>query len=427
MISKKQHKKTLFTDKFLLSCLCLSLVLLSGCSNHKPRVIPDEVIAEINAKPKKLQDLYKLHYQEGQRNHVLNNMHIGVAAMEIGNFPIAKQVFTDAILEIEKVYSDTDEAAKARSLWYEEGSKIFKGEPYERASIYYYLGLIDLMEGDYENARAAFKSGILQDAFAEEKQFQCDFALLIFLEGWASHLLGDEDYAKQAFSEVKKLRPDFKFPDKNHNTLLIAETGRSPRKVADGVGHSELKYRRGKAFKENRVIFSIDDTKIAGYPMEDIYFQAASRGGRAVDKLIEGKAVFRKQASNIGLTLSDIANKGMLVSPLLGSAGGAASAVSGGLAVLGAVTTIAAIHANPHADVRYWKNLSDTIHIATLESTEVDTQFNISFADRNGKDYMDLKSEPAPKARDNQNIYWVRSRSSFNEKNKWHNIFNKNK
>ncbi|MFP3441488.1 hypothetical protein R0K18_27540, partial [Pantoea sp. SIMBA_133] len=82
----------------------------------------------------------------------------------------AKNTLTQARLEIENVYADSDAARKARSIWYEEAEKDFKGEPYERAMVYLYLGLIYLEEGDYGNARASFLAGLLQDAFAEEEQ-----------------------------------------------------------------------------------------------------------------------------------------------------------------------------------------------------------------------------------------------------------------
>ena len=46
---------------------------------------------------------------------------------------------------------------------------------------YYYRGVLYLRDGDYENARASFKGGMLQDGFAEEEQNRSDFALLSFL------------------------------------------------------------------------------------------------------------------------------------------------------------------------------------------------------------------------------------------------------
>ena len=140
------------------------------------------VVPAASANPPAGLDVYQKKLQaEGEQNWVLNQMEIGTRQLWSGNLDGAGTAFTDAIRKIELVYSADPNATKARSLWHEEGSKSFKGEPYERAMAYYYRGLIYLRKGDYENARAAFRQGQLQDAFAEDDQFQSDFASLMFL------------------------------------------------------------------------------------------------------------------------------------------------------------------------------------------------------------------------------------------------------
>ena len=166
---------------------------------------------------------------EGEQNRVLNEMEIGTRELWTDNLDGAAAAFTDAITQIEQVYSADPNAAKARSLWHEEGAKSFKGEPYERAMAFYYRGLIYLRKGDYENARAAFREGQLQDAFAEEDQNQADFALLQFLEAWASHLNGDFDLRDEALNRLKQLRPNFPGIGNDDDTLVLVETGSAPR------------------------------------------------------------------------------------------------------------------------------------------------------------------------------------------------------
>ena len=57
------------------------------------------------------------------------------------------------------------------------------------------VALAYLAEGDYENARASFKGGMLQDTLAADEKFNADFASLAFLEGWSSHCMGRKDAA----------------------------------------------------------------------------------------------------------------------------------------------------------------------------------------------------------------------------------------
>ena len=73
-----------------------------------------------------------------------------------------------------------------------------------KRQFYYYRGLLYLRAGDYENARAAFRQGQMQDAFAEAEQYQCDFAIMLFLEAWASHL--NHDYCL-LYTSIRQAAP----------------------------------------------------------------------------------------------------------------------------------------------------------------------------------------------------------------------------
>ena len=186
-------------------------------------------------------------------DRVLLTLQAGMTAMDEGDLQLAGQLFDDALEGITAVYGNSEQAARARGLWQNEQSKIYKGEPYERSMAHYYRGLLDLMAGDYDNARASFRGGLLQDAFAEEGQHRADFALLVFLDAWCSQQLGDEALANESYAELEGLRPGFQRPPADHRILVIGETGRAPRKLQDGIGGNKLVYRRGKRIEEESV------------------------------------------------------------------------------------------------------------------------------------------------------------------------------
>jgi len=391
--------------------------MVAGCATTGRRpatdVSPAELENYLSDKPDPLKPMYARVLQEGRGNFVLNQLQAGLAAMQSGNYELAESSFDLALMQIEAVYANNEEAARARSLWHEEGAKDFKGEPYERAMAFYYRGLLYLMRGDYENARACFKSGTLQDAFAEEEQNQCDFALLIFLEGWASQRLGDSDLAEAAFAELAKLRPDFSRPEPEHDTLVLVETGTSPRKVADGVGHAELKYRRGKKITEERVRLRLDEQTEAAYPMEDLFFQARTRGGRPIDKILEGKAVFLQGGLKIGTALTETASGVILGSTLLTNHSNATANVGAAIGAVGGVVTLVAINAKPHADTRYWKNLPDMVHVYTYRDggeQVLEAQFNS--VDGAPVELAPLPLQPVFDGKGNR-LIWARSRSSI--------------
>lgn len=355
--------------------------------------------------PPELAPYYQRLAAEGSRNAVLNHMEIGARALELGRVEVAEEQFDLALALIESVYGSSEGARKARSLWYEEGSKDFKGEPYERVMAYYYRGLLYLQQRDYGNARASFEGGMLQDAFAEEEQNRFDFALMAFLSGWASQQEKNEVLLQRSAGELKKLRPDFVLPAAGHDTLLVIETGNAPRKLADGVGHYELVYRRGKFFRETRAQAALKGALLPAYPMEDIFWQATSRGGRAVDRIVKGKAQFRNTNEGVGTVLSDAANTMQVLAPMSSGLG----QVAGAVGAVGAIQLLVASKVQAKADTRYWASLPDAVHVLTLKSVPGQT-VEIDFLDKDGTVLPELRKVVSLPAQGG--LVWVRSRNA---------------
>lgn len=78
-------------------------------------------------------------------------------------------------------FFDQKSEEKAASLWGNESDKVFKGEPYERGTLYMLLALSFLEHGNVDNALAAIKTGLLADSDSENQSYQADYALLHFL------------------------------------------------------------------------------------------------------------------------------------------------------------------------------------------------------------------------------------------------------
>ena len=389
---------TSFTGK-----LCAAVLALSQ---------PAAVIAQADEFDPRLQPVVQQLLAEGNRNFVLNHLRLGVQAMEIGQHDVAARSFDEALGVITSVYADSESAARARSLWVEEGQKDFRGEPYERAMAFYYRGVLDLMNGEYDTARAAFRSGLLQDAFAEEEQHRADFAMLLYLDGWSSFLLGDASMAAESFAEARVLRPDLPLPEAGDNVLVIAESGPSPRKLADGIGHAKLVYRRGKRFTEQRAALVTADGPQTLYPLEDIFWQASTRGGRPVDAILEGQLQFRNTTEGLGSVLSD-ASVAFTQNNNYYSGGGS----SGTANVVGAVGIVAlafAARSKPQADTRYWDNLPDAVHVMTRKlGTGAEPDWGVQYLDRAGNPVAGLEQGvDVHWDKRGNGLVWVRSRYS---------------
>jgi len=297
------------------------------------------------------------------KDRTLHQLQAGVAALREAQLEASARHLDEALEAIESVYSSAEGAAKARSLWYEEGAKDFKGEPYERAMAFYYRGLVYLTEADYENARASFRSALMQSSFAEEQRYRSGFATLMFLDGWCSQLLGDGAQAAEAYAEVSKYRHDWTPPSPDADTLVIAELAGAPRKVGDGVGNHEIVYRRARRTPEKRIEIAQGDGALRPFAMEDLYVQATHRGARAIDRIIDGKVSFQKATGAVGEAAATLASEGALLNAALD--GGAGRAL-GGVAAAGAIVALVSANVKPRADVRYWANLPESLHVATL-------------------------------------------------------------
>lgn len=372
MTSERVLKMMSFIDKRIFSIAFLAFVV-SGCANVGPTQYEkmDVSVSEkeiITSKPYYLQGEYTRFFEEGSRNQVLNLMVIGKTAFDNNDLEEAAIAFDNAIAKVEEVYSDSDSATKARSLWYEEGSKDFKGEPYERSLLYYYRGLIYLAEEDFENARASFLNSIMQDAFAEEEQYRSDFGSQLFLVGWSSRKMGSESLAKQAFDELATIAPGFIPPDPKDDILIIAESGTSPRKLADGVGHHQLVYRRGKKIIDNQVELVDGDGKTLKLETrEDIFWQASSRGGRQIDRIIDGQVSFKETTADIGKALSSIGTAAIYLSAPFEGAGN----IGSGFALVGVGMMAISANAKVRADTRNWDNIPNLLHFATASTENI--------------------------------------------------------
>lgn len=371
--------------------LIFAILISFGCtasntSTIKANMDLSEFQDFIESKPDKLKPISKRLLNEGKNNEVLNLMRMGLNAMQLEDFANAKWAFDNAISGIEKIYANSDQALRARSLWVEEGSKIFKGEPYERVMTYYYRGLLDIQDSDLQNARASFRGGMLQDAFAEEEQHRCDFAILLYLSGWCGQRITDDMLHKYTFEEFKKLRPDIPIPDAKDNVLILVETGKSPRKLSDGVGHYQLKIRKGRQFSDKHVRLKINEgASILVHPVEDIYWQASTRGGRQFDSILAGKANFKKQTASFGDATGKLGTGSMMAATIFESSASELQAVGAGIGLISVMSQVASSRTKTEADTRYWDNLPDQIHIASVHLPPGNHSLRFEFLDESGQ------------------------------------------
>lgn len=299
--------------------------------------------------PDGLRPYYDTLLEEGEWGAVLNLQRLGLEAIDQRRPDIAARAFDAAIARIELVYANSESARKARSLWSSEGVKDYKGEPYERAMAYYYRGLLFLAEGDYENARASFRSAEYQDTISNDETYAGDFGMMSLLAGWASACAGDPGMADDLYQRAATQQPEgLRPPPAGRATLLLVESGTAPVKTATGAYGEALKFQAG-----DNPFASVTAGDAVLPVLGDIGWQATTLGGRQVDTVLKGKANFREGSETVG-------EIGMI--GFQAAIGSGDSGAAGALAVVGIAAMMLSAATKAKADIRHWENLPDRVH-----------------------------------------------------------------
>lgn len=272
-----------------------------------------------------------------------------------------------------------------------EGSKTYKGDPYERAMNAFYLGLNYLWRGEPDNARAALKKGILADAEVGDEKFQVDNPLLFWMAGRMSRLMGKGGDATDFFTEASTAntfamqhgsRGDESGQVLNRpgegNLVLLVECGLGPEKYTAG-NMGELARFRPRWHPAQRCFVSIDGRSLGETTvLADVDYQARTLGGTEMEGIRKGKAVFKTSAIVAGEALLVLAandnNRDRQRTQAI---------VGGGLLLLGVLTST-------EADVRHWPTLPATVQAFTANVAPGAHTLELRFTDAAGTPLPDL-------------------------------------
>ncbi|MFY9345969.1 MAG: hypothetical protein WAT39_25990, partial [Planctomycetota bacterium] len=198
-----------------------------------------------------------------------------------------------------------------------EASKTWKGDPYEKAMLAFYLAFSYLQKGEPDNARAACKRGLLADAEVADEKFQVDNALLAWMAGRFSVLSGatdaDDFFREAATSHAfaldhgsrgeRSARPIAE--PRAGNLVLLLECGMGPEKYGDGA-HDEIAKFRPRPHPAVAARASVDGRSLGTAAiLLDVEYQATTMGGTAMEGIRQGKAVFKSAALIGGGVLLD--------------------------------------------------------------------------------------------------------------------------
>lgn len=297
----------------------------------------------------------------------------GLAAMRRGQYAEAKPLLDEAVTRLNGLLGRDRGARKARSTFYRESKKTFYGEPYERVMAFYYRGILYWMDGEPDNARACFRSAALADSDLSKDSYTSDYVLLDYLDGWVTQRLGGDgsDALKRALKAPRIAVPPA-YPT-NANLLVFVEFGAGPTKVAGGEYGEQLQFRNGSSpVQSARIRIANFDVEVA--PYDDLNFQATTRGGRVMDKVLAGKADFKRATDAVG-------DVGIIGGAVVGATSRHNSEAALGLIAAGLVSKVFSALTKPEADTRTWDNLPLFLSFAALQIPPGSYQATIEFLD----------------------------------------------
>jgi len=181
-------------------------------------------------------------------NFVLNNLRLGSAALAAYDLGTAEGAFLRAY-EVLNSVGVNNGGRTLGAVLLSENIRVWRGEPFERATANFYLGLVYYMRRDYNNARAAFENALfkLRD-YGESKgkgeqyrEQESNFALAYLMLAKSYQRLGRDEVAQKTFARAVELRPDLaEVADAElngrSNVLLVIDFGYGPHKVQNRDG-----------------------------------------------------------------------------------------------------------------------------------------------------------------------------------------------
>ncbi len=315
----------------------------------------------------------RLIAQAPAKDKNLWRLRVALIALKEDRRKEARELFDQALPPAGTVLSGDATMKRARSLFSPEEAKVFYGEPYERAMGWFYRGVIYWMDGEPDNARACFRTAQLFDT-APKSGHRGDWILMDYLDGLASAKLGSDGGA--ALERARTSAGDIKLADYDvsANVLVFLQYGYGPLKKSGGDVGEGIVYAGGNSLTQSAVVRAAG-RHMAAPALDDLTFQATTRGMRQMDWVLARKARVKKTADIVG-------EVSLLPGIILTQPEGTRDI---GLALVGAGLVAKAVGGStqPRSDTRTWNNLPQYLAFASMRLPPGKHPVEVDFFDEN--------------------------------------------
>jgi tetratricopeptide (TPR) repeat protein len=368
--------------------LLLTIFSLTGCVSEDERQADNAVVAYMQGDYDHARLLLEPLAKKPNENFVLNNARLGSTDLAEHRMVDAESAFLRAYEVINSVGVNGGGRSLGAVL-IDEKIRIWKGEPFERAMMNFYLGMIYYSKHDYSNARAAFENALfkLRDygPGADDKdkyvEVESGFALGYLMLGKSWQHLNEPEKAQQMYDRVIKLEPGLAAlanmdVNQNSNLLLVVDKGQGPEKIAndDGavVGFGPTPGRAGPIYTPR---VSVDGQWMNMGPIPppvDLLALAQDRRWQSIDTILAVKSVV---------------GTGLIVGGAYALSQNRRDDAALGLGLIAAGILL---KATSQADIRQWEMLPRTVFIIPLHLTPGPHQVTVNFPSGSSQTWENL-------------------------------------
>jgi hypothetical protein len=383
-------------------------ILFTGCA---PSVVQRVNAGEYGSARAELQRTK--NDNKGDRNYILDRMRVNLVTIADG-YALSSDPAMDDLFKLLRTH-DVNQGSEVKETVLFEGVKIWKGEPFEQAMAFHYVGTHYGMQGDWGNTRASEIGSLFQlkDFGVSKKGFEgtqellakaqkadkasnadadhqyldhgyvardTDFALGYLMAALANQQLavttGDsaraneaEDYFNKTVAvknNLSDLASDLRRGD--YNYVFVVDWGQGPLKYGTGPDNSVADFKPVTPSDDSRLVVSVDGQQHA-YPLVcDLNLMSVDHRWRNLEDV-------RKAKSYIGDALL-----------IGGAATGAYGAINNnstagyvglGLAVAGLI-----VKASAAADLRYCEIMPQRVYVVPAKVTSTDSKVQLQIENK---------------------------------------------
>jgi hypothetical protein len=288
----------------------------------------------------------EISQQQPLEIRALTLANLGIAATHMGAVDIARSSLDGALAIMDAVIYDPTKSEEILSLSGEERTKVFRGEPHERAIVNLYRGIVYLADGEPESARACFLRADMYSAdLPRSGSASGTWLSLEYLAAISDLLSGFPIGLRLPTNIPEELQLDPYTPDDNMIVLFMSglsplkqhykggkEHGLGYHRVRSQVSSLELLACTSPVTSQPGDVPSIPDTLgetgqprpseldftplvRLTRPTEDFYLQAISNGRRQMDSFLAEKQAVAERGESLG---AGIEWAGICTPPILG-------------------------------------------------------------------------------------------------------------